>query len=76
MEIRAYPEIYLSGVMHTMAMLLDYAVNVKQQNVDNYFQRFITWGFALQLGQGSHQLAAAPAIFSHSLCYDALRAYP
>lgn len=53
MEIRAYPEIYLSGVMHTMAALLDYAVNVKQQNIDIFFRRFITQGFALQLEQGN-----------------------
>ena len=51
MEIRAYPETYLSGVMHTMAALLDYAVNVKQQNIDIFFRRFITQGFALQLEQ-------------------------
>lgn len=51
MEIRAYPETYLSGVMHTMAALLDYAVNVKRQNIDIFFRRFITQGFALQLEQ-------------------------
>ena len=53
MEIRAYPETYLSGVMHTMAALLDYAVNVKQQNIDLFFRCFITQGFALQLEQGN-----------------------
>ena len=53
MEIRAYPETYLSGVMHTMAALLDYAVNVKQQNIDIFFRRFITQGFALQLEQSN-----------------------
>lgn len=51
MEIRAYPETYLSGVMHTMAALLDYAVNIKQQDIDIFFRRFITQGFALQLEQ-------------------------
>ena len=51
MEIRAYPETYLSGVMHTMAALLDYAVNIKQQNIDIFFRHFITQGFALQLEQ-------------------------
>ena len=53
MEIRAYPETYLSGVMHTMAALLDYAVNIKRQNIDIFFRRFITQGFALQLEQGN-----------------------
>ena len=53
MEIRAYPEAYLGGVMHTMAALLDYAVNVKRQHSDIFFRRFITQGFALQLEQGN-----------------------
>lgn len=51
MEIRAYPETYLSGVMHGVAALLDYAVNLKHQDIDIFFRRFITQGFALQLEQ-------------------------
>lgn len=53
MEIRAYPVEYLDNAMVTMATMLDYAVNVRHEHIDYYFQSFLLSPYARQFEQGN-----------------------
>ena len=41
MEIRAYNQSYLDDAMTAMAILLDYAVNYRHHDIDEFWQRFL-----------------------------------
>lgn len=53
MEIRAYHELYLSNAMNTLATMLDYAVNVRHEDIDVFFNAFIWSPVSTQFEQGS-----------------------
>ena len=38
---RAYNEFYLNNAMNTLATMLDYAVNIKREDIDSCFKRII-----------------------------------
>ncbi len=53
MEIRAYNELYLPNAMTTLATMLDYAVNVCNEDIDLFFHSFIISPVSAQFEQGS-----------------------
>ena len=53
MAIHAYNENYLSNASTTLATMLDYAVNIKKENIDQFFVEFITSGIAGEFGVGN-----------------------
>ncbi len=58
MKTYAYSKGYLDGAMTTLATLLDYAVNYNHEFIDNFFQKFINMGFALQFEKGNPDVIA------------------
>lgn len=53
MEIRAYHAEYLDNAMVTMATMLDYAVNIRHEHIDYYFQSFLLSPYAQQFERGN-----------------------
>lgn len=53
MEIRAYHELYLPNAMTTLATMIDYAVNVCNEDIDMFFNAFIWSPVSTQFEQGS-----------------------
>lgn len=53
MAIRAYPEIYVANAMTTLGVMLDYAVNYRNEPIDYFFAAFINMGFARQFEIGN-----------------------
>ena len=42
---RAYSELYLNNAMTTLATMLDYAVNIISNDIDQTFKKFVDSGF-------------------------------
>lgn len=55
---RAYNEFYLNNAMNTLATMLDYAVNIKREDIDSCFKRFIDSGAAAHFENGDPNLIA------------------
>ena len=55
---RAYNEFYLNNAMNTLATMLDYAVNIKREDIDSCFKRFIDSGAAVYFENGDPNLIA------------------
>ena len=55
---RAYSELYLNNAMHTLATMLDYAVNVIKDDIDMVFKRFVDSGLADRFENGDPNLIA------------------
>lgn len=53
MEIRAYHAEYLDNAMVTMATMLDYAVNIRHEQIDFFFQYFLFTPYAQQFERGN-----------------------
>lgn len=58
MEIHAYNQTYLNSAMTVMATMLEYAVNICQEQIDNFFRKFIEIGVALQFEHGNPDVVA------------------
>ena len=52
MAIPAYNELYVNNARSTMATMLDFAVNYKNEQIDLFFAEFITSGIARMFGLG------------------------
>ena len=55
---RAYSELYLNNAMTTLATMLDYAVNIISNDIDQTFKRFIDSGLASRFENGDPNLIA------------------
>ena len=55
---RAYSELYLNNAMNTLATMLDYAVNIINEDIDTVFKRFIDSGAAAHFESGDPNLIA------------------
>lgn len=53
MATHAYSELYLANAQTTLATMLDYAVNYKHEDVDQFFVQFVASGMADQFGSGN-----------------------
>lgn len=58
METRAYNEIYLNKARKTLAVMLDYAVNYKNKDIDVFFECFCESDISAQFEQGNPDIVA------------------
>ena len=84
---RAYSELYLNNAMTTLATMLDYAVNIISNDIDQTFKKFVDSGLASRFENGDPNLIAGksgvelyctmtPNVFNSKLEYQVLYRTP
>ena len=84
---RAYSELYLNNAMTTLATMLDYAVNIISNDIDQTFKKFVDSGLASRFENGDPNLIAGksgvelywtmtPNLFNSKLEYQVLYRTP